>query len=263
MTRNQIEYAKLVETRRANRASEENERYRTSSNYQAAMSQVLENRRHNVIGESQNAQTLEETRRSNVAREQESLRSSLAKEAETMRSNMAKELEANRHNVQTEHQAAKQLEADVAYRSAVVAENLRSHLADESIRRGQLAETAVHNRATEVQARNQLAADYTIRSNQLAEAIRHNMQGEDVALQTLSATVRHNAEMERQGRDKLALEGINTSIKSAETDAKVRELDSKASLNQTSNFQKMADALASSLGKLGSFVGDAISIVGS
>lgn len=69
MTQNQIAYWNLQETMRTNRAKEDIQ-----------------------------TNTLEETKRSNIARETETNRSNIAKETETNRSNIAKETETHRNN---------------------------------------------------------------------------------------------------------------------------------------------------------------------
>lgn len=98
MTANQINYAKHLEEVRHNKATES------------------ETARHNIVGESQNYQSLSETQRHNKATEDvqwgqlgvsqsvaaESIRHNTAMEAETNRSNVAKETETNRANVAKE-----------------------------------------------------------------------------------------------------------------------------------------------------------------
>lgn len=80
MTTNQINYWNYVETMRANRARED------------------ENRRSNIARE-------EETKRSNLSKEGETLRSNVARERETRRSNLANEVELGRHNAAVEANA--------------------------------------------------------------------------------------------------------------------------------------------------------------
>lgn len=77
--------------------------------------------------------TLEENKRSNLARERETNRSNLANETETNRSNVARETETNRHNLATE------------------GETNRANLVGEQLQRDRLTEDARHNKATEAE----------------------------------------------------------------------------------------------------------------
>lgn len=149
MTKNQIEYNKLLETKRANQASE-----------RAKLSEIAETGRHNLAGEQIQRASLDETSRANRAREawqsdtlaetmrsnqeRESLaraqhselqrsnrasedirrqqnvetqRSNLARENETHRSNLAKETETQRANIareQEEHRSNVERERETA-----------------------------------------------------------------------------------------------------------------------------------------------------
>lgn len=165
MTKNQIEYNKLLEQRRTNLRNEE-----------LTASRDLEAARHNLEGEGIQRQTLGETARANRAREAETYRANLAKEAlgvrqaeeteranrlreqlqsstlaETRRSNIAKESETRRSNLATE--GLRSQEIDI--RSREQAETARSNLARE-------LETARHNAAVESE---------TTRTNKVNEAI--------------------------------------------------------------------------------------------
>lgn len=94
MTENQINYQKLVEQKRANKAQE-----------QLTAQRDAETQRANVARETENI-------RANQAREREENRSNVARETENNRSNLARELETNRSNKANE--ALAKYKADTA-----------------------------------------------------------------------------------------------------------------------------------------------------
>lgn len=160
MTRNQIEYAKLLESKRANAANEALTLARDQAAKDLGFKQLSELRRHQVATEAisldSNAENkrknaadeairrmqLEETQRSNVARE--SLEG--GKLAETRRSNQASEQLTSDRNVETARSNAA-MEAiaigQAATQAARLVEDVRQHLARE-------AETKRHNVAMEL-----------------------------------------------------------------------------------------------------------------
>lgn len=91
MTKNQIEFAKLQESKRAAMASEDITRKRDS-----------ETQRHNVSTEKVAIDQATEQKRSNLAKESETHRSNVMSEIEAARSNQARERETARHNVASE-----------------------------------------------------------------------------------------------------------------------------------------------------------------
>lgn len=139
MTKNQIEYAKLRETQRANLASEELTRKRDTAARALGIDTLTESVRHNRAGEEQARLVLGETQRSNLAKEGETQRSNLAKESETMRSNLAKEAETHRASVVKEEETERHNKAaeaidigSAATRAAQVAETVRHNFAMEA-----------------------------------------------------------------------------------------------------------------------------------
>lgn len=134
---------------------------------------MKENQRHNKVSEAQAERTLQETERSNKAKEGETSRHNLASEAETYRSNKTRELETARSNL------------------AVETETKRRNLAVEQISRDTLAETTRHNVATEnfnvislQETRRHNTATEAISSSQVAELSRHNRASEEQAATT-------------------------------------------------------------------------------
>lgn len=181
MTRNQIEYNKLLESRRANRASEA-----------LTASRDIESARHNLESESISRQSLDEQRRSNQAREAETLRSNMAKEdlqrqvnQETARSNRAREsisLEANAINRAAQEETARANRVKEQLQLSTLEETRRANRASESLRSSEIAvkrdnliETSRANRARELE---------TNRSNvaREVETNRHNVVEERLGI---------------------------------------------------------------------------------
>lgn len=151
MTRNQIEYWRLSETRRANRAIEQHNRNVLAYNYAV----------------------LEETKRSNLARE-----------AETSRSNRARETQ-NR------------LDSDrnLMFQLRQMNENERANRAKEKISSNQLDETIRSNKANELIRANQASAQLMnamTQSRSQAETERSNRERESLGIGQLAETKRSN-----------------------------------------------------------------------
>lgn len=142
MTKNQIEYVKYKEDRRANRAKErENERSNRARESETARSNRVRERQtdqrnqidkdlgYATVNQRENASVRDndtrraqlssedwarranvaETQRSNLARENENYRSNVSREAENTRSAMARENENRRHNLASEDDADRKL----------------------------------------------------------------------------------------------------------------------------------------------------------
>lgn len=132
MTKNQIEYAKLREAMRSNLAGEDLTRKRDLAARELGINTLAESTRHNQAVELLDSGKLNETVRSN-----------LAKESETKRSNLARELETERHQKAAEAIDIGKTTATTASRAAELLELHRSNLARET-------ETARHNLAMEL-----------------------------------------------------------------------------------------------------------------
>lgn len=182
MTTNQIEYAKLLETRRANTASEALTAARDAANKELGFSTLGETMRSNMAKEKISLGTLSETKRNNLIKEdlqrlsqEEVARYNRAKEAlersqqsETHRANVAKEAENVRSHMAQEGAALRTHAETVRANKAKENELTRSHLAGE-------AETQRHNLATEGISRIKLGSDYLGSiSRVLAQALRNS-----------------------------------------------------------------------------------------
>jgi hypothetical protein len=148
MTKNQIEYAKLLETRRSNIRQEQLTGERDKASRELGRAQLIEAGRHNLAQEGISSVSLDETSRHNVAMENVSV----GQLAESTRHNRAGEgiswaqaQEQARHNVANEG-----LERQAVGVSLLQAEEAqRSNLANEAIRRAQNRETRRSNMANE------------------------------------------------------------------------------------------------------------------
>lgn len=200
MTRNQIDYNRLLEERRSNRAKEE-----------LAASQNAEVVRHNYETERQNLISLDEMGRSNRARESETQRTNLAQEAlkgreidERIRSNLRSE--ALRSAELAER--TRRNDADILHNANLLQEQIRSNKAKESlssqeinIKRNTLSETIRANQARENEnVRSNVAREQeNFRSNTAKEleTARSNRAREE-------ETARHNK-----------VEEVNTGLRNA------------------------------------------------
>lgn len=181
MTKNQIEYGKLLETRRANVRQEE-----------LTASRDMEVKRHNYATEGLQKQSLDETVRSNLAKEYEANRANLAREKETNRSNLAQEALTSARDAETRRSNL----VNESLKSATLQEQIRSNQASEALRSREidikgatLGETIRANKAREAE---------TYRSNvaREIETTRSNVAREDETNRANVAreeeTARHN-----------------------------------------------------------------------
>lgn len=187
MTRNQIAYQTLVETKANNaRVATENERSNRAKETETERSnraresltrdQNTETHRANTVREGLTAQQNAETERANRARESnladvllETRRANLAREAETSRSNRARETETARSNRANEAEAYRS-------HSANERESVRSHMMNEQLTSQQLFEQGRHNLVQE-QLSSELNA---IRQGELSETERANLAREGI-----------------------------------------------------------------------------------
>lgn len=173
MTKNQIEYNKLLESRRTNM---ENERIRDRANeisFSLGTSNLDETQRHNRVVEGLQSRSLDETVRSNLANEQlkasaqvEQQRSNRANEALTLRqrieqarSNQAQERLKEMDILHTDERAKQQ----VSLGYSQLGESARSNRAQESLTASSQGVAQVRNQI------DQARVDESIRHNQAVE----------------------------------------------------------------------------------------------
>nr|DAG68973.1 MAG TPA: hypothetical protein [Picobirnaviridae sp.] len=243
MTRNQIEYNRLLETQRANRASEELTRTRDERSYALGQAQLAEAGRHNLQDEAIRRSSLDESVRSNRAREDETARSNRARELEMSRSNRAAEAEAYRSNVARETELNRANLASESQRRAELA-------LDTEIRRGQLAESQRHNRASENISWSNVSLGYS----QLAEQSRANRQREYQTQQSISEQHRINTLTSNQRARELAIRAQQqqTQAFDAETRRQAQKLAEQRSTAQ--NFRDYASGTGSVVNAFGQLV---------
>lgn len=207
MTQNQIEYAKLLETRRSNQQQEALTKWRDSTTARLGFQNLEESRRHNLATEQHAVSSLDETKRSNLEKErisqhqadtqrmsqEETKRANLVKEqlslrqqAEAERYNRAQEVltaqrqqeqaRANRMNEQLTAQATAQRreQAHLNYQASVLAtqETKRNNIEN-------LALQESHYAATESVAKREAAvkeAQLVINQQIADESERHNQR---------------------------------------------------------------------------------------
>lgn len=189
MTRNQIAYWDLQESKRSHRAVEK------------------------------------ETNRSNLAREAETYRSNLAREQENVRHNKVTEVETERHNRATETLTDKQLRETVRHNQAgellnfqIAQENARANRAREAVQSaqvqfsydslkqqaGQIQETVRHNKASEKlglidaairkQYNDTMAEQSLLKLN---ETMRSNLENENLKNKEIMLTYAQRTEQSR------------------------------------------------------------------
>lgn len=242
MTRNQIEYSKLLETRRSNLSNEDLTRMRDLRSYTLGTQQLEETGRHNREQERQGRVSLDETARANRVREgiqQGTL-------DETRRSNQAQERLKDRElgirDTQTQIQRDTLSETARA-NQAREALSLRQQQETERANQAREAETARHDRATESLTSQSIGAQYAaaqyattqreiasqrqyalglenvqLGREQLTEKTAHDtglrlLQSLGLGMEAgrLSETIRHNQESESVSRGQLSLESSKLS----------------------------------------------------
>lgn len=257
MTRNQIEYWKLKEQQRSNKASQaeqsrsnkaqeqetvrsnrarESETHRSNLINESHQSNVLgETIRANKARESHNVATLQETKRSNVAREAETRRSNLANERETNRSNVARETETMRSNLANESISRDRNTINREHYERMDSETNRHNLVTEGIQ----TESLGISRDTNVLGYSRLASDeyrtnvqasaqrYAADTNanlgyaNLAEVNRANLQNEWIRTLSEAEKARSNraAEKNAEQRNVVSMFGEQTKRFSQELEA--------------------------------------------
>lgn len=206
MTTNQIEYLKLLETQRANRASEDLTKIRDQGNLELGSRNASETERHNRSTEGISLSNQQEAVRHNLATESlgylnanETARHNLAGERETNRSNLVREAETNRANLAQEEIGRQNIAAkyaDIANQAAMNTERVnfnyqqleeqqwlnRANIGNKSLElkeqsranQSREKETARHNKQEELY-------NSTFKRLDLTEQARHNRENEEIA----------------------------------------------------------------------------------
>lgn len=213
MTKNQIEYQKLVETKRANQVQEAQTKWRDSANYSVAIGQLREAQRHNYATEAAERVKLGETIRHNQVGEQISLfnaqelaRHNVQTEQisrdnitlgyhqldESRRHNIAVEDESRRHNLRVEFETQRSnraIESLTRYNYDSL-DRYRTHQIE--LGYSQLAETKRSNQANEALKSSQFSWQVHRESSQLMENHRSNLANEQLTRERNAETARSN-----------------------------------------------------------------------
>lgn len=191
MTRNQIEYLKLLESQRANREGERLTEARDQTTRELGFAQLGETTRHNMASEGLQLMSIQETTRANKAREEQQRnelaelhRHQVAVETETRRSNMAREAETHSYN-----------QSVINLRSKELSEQQRLHDQQYQLGMSQLAETRRSNAAREAeQVRSNLAREFeTYRSNTQQEGLTASRISQTSTLHTIDTQAKYVA----------------------------------------------------------------------
>lgn len=231
MTRNQIEYFKVLETQRANKAQEALTFTRDSNAYVLGAKQHTETQRHNqeteALGRAQLGETiranqererynvlvLNEQQRHNVETEQEAARANRAREDETRRYNTLYLNELNRSHLAQEQETERANRAREQLTARELTETERYHRDTVGLGYSQLAEQRRANVARETEnRRSNIAAEQ--------ERFRHNLVEERL-------TTERQAEIERSN-----LVGESISQQRADTEEGRLKLQQRQELRQ-------------------------------
>lgn len=245
MTHNQIEYAKMLETRRSNKENErltglrderayeinlgnlkESERHNRASerqlrdeleekirindlNYHLNRDRLNEDSRHNLRLEDLQSSSIEETIRSNLAREIETNRANIARESETKRSNMAVESETKRSHLANE--AIGRSNVSLGY--AQLNETTRANKERERLNRLQYSEQVRHSKAQEIELNRHNVAQESIgeRSNVIAtrNANTREYEAESARIRAISSVLSSTDDVARAATMVVDLLGVN------------------------------------------------------
>lgn len=232
MTRNQIDYLKLVETQRANAVQEDLTRIRDQANIEIGRGQLEESKRHNLAQEQYQmgslqelsrhnqatellgTQQLQESSRHNLATELEATRHNTAAENEMYRSNLARETETHRANVQSENLRQMELSEQQRYH------NMSISLGYSNVQLGyaQLSEQQRANQAREAETHRSNVQHEMLTSQQIAETTRANQAREQ---ETNRSNVSREAELHRSNTVNESIQVANTVIRGVDVAANV------------------------------------------
>lgn len=282
MTKNQIEYNKLLETKRANRANERLTEQRDIAARDLGLNTLQENARHNRQVELTAVDNLAEQQRANLAKERELQRSHLASEgianaqlSETVRSHLRSEElnqagleETKRRNVANEDLTLRSIEAGLsqaatsaaAHTAAAGISAAASQYASDQALLGHQIQSDTQHYVTDVNAglRSREIREQT-RSNlaREAEQKRSNVVNEALKSGSLMETVRNNLvqnslSAQRNAADvNLRRSQIAVSAREADTHAKQAQTQHQVAQSQSfGNYVKSARDIILTAGTL-------------
>lgn len=198
MTQNQLEYNKLLETKRNNFEIERLTRARDRANYELGSRTASENERHNRATEQLSVNTLAETKRHNIATENyqvlslnEQQRHNKVTEAETERSNRVREQETRRSNLAREAETARANRASESLQLRSI-NNMREYQQSSlKLQASQQAETQRSNLAREQETARANKAQEALAAQRNTEQSRANQAQESIRRQSNEVQIRH------------------------------------------------------------------------
>lgn len=215
MTRNQIEYQRLLETKRANLAQEALTSARDAVNAEVSRGTLAESKRHNV-----------------------------AYEAEVSRHNIATESETVRHNVAVENQAREEL----GIKQATLDETKRHNVAGEGLTAAQLEESKRHNIAQESIGRTQAAASMMQAQASMHQAETSRMVGYSTVESNYANADRARADAAHT-RVKMVYEPLDYAVDKQNADANVWKAQAaglQAAVSVTKPLTDLTDTIVKS-----------------
>lgn len=271
MTKNQLEYNKLLETKRANLASERLTAQRDEAARRLGLANLEEVGRHNVQVELQARDNLAEQQRSNRAQEMESQRAHLASEGiQQQQADTARltQQEAGRHNKVAEDLHL--MDVDVSRLGAELGASSRLSAAGISASAAQYAsDLALLGRQLEVGlGERRLASEVGLRTAQLSEQKREAVarqqeinrsnrvseaQKGTSLMEQIRNNVYNNLLNQRKINVDLDLRGRQLDISQQQADTQRAATDANISLvpsQKFSNYARGASAIVSSIAKL-------------
>lgn len=274
MTKNQIEYQKLLETMRANRATEDITKSRDEASRRLGLDTLQETARHNQQVELQARDNLAEQYRNNVAQLQELQRSHLASEgltqqrigvekgqlAELGRHNTVTEEEMARHNIAQEYlgqyssdvnRIASEIAAQSHVTSAGIAASASQYASDNALLAQQLRLDLEKygidvNRSTQL---SQLSESRRAAVARQAEVNRSNKVQETLQAGSMLQTLRHNLISEQQNARKLDIDlqlgGESNAIKQYSAETQRASAEANISLVPSQKFANYTRGISS------------------
>lgn len=229
MTKNQIEFQKLVETKRANRANEELTHERDAATKRLGLETLQETARHNQQVELQARDNLAEQQRNNIAQLEEAQRTHLANEGIGQLNadiEMRKAIEQQRHNQVAEELTA--LTADVSRFAAEVGASSRTAAAGISAAASQyMADASLIAKQMDVDLGNRrIGADIGINTARISESRRESIARQsEINRANLMSEQQKGLSLAEQARNNLVNQMLTREKNVADVNLRGQQLD--------------------------------------
>lgn len=268
MTKNQIEYQKLLELKRANLANEQITTARDAAARKLGLDTLQETARHNQQVELQARDNLAEQYRNNLAQLQEAQRAHLASEGLTQQSvdnEYRRNAETGRHNLANESlteyatlvsKLGAELGADSRLGAAGISAAAAQYASDNALlakqmdidlgklniasnaglRTAEISESKRKAVAAQAEINRANRTNEQLKAGSLLETLRHNIVGEGQGQQKISSDIQLRGE-----QNKIAASQAETQRKLA--DANISLVPSQKFQNYSRGIQELASAL--------------------